>query len=426
MSTNLKSKISAGLAGFFSAIVPGIYEIRKGLKSLGWFTIAIQLVAASAIAWLTFLYTSDRVQFFVLVTADSFLLAVQVLFLALTTTYVAVGASTLSRLRKRNSPRSSHLAVSLILVLSVGFQSLVTYSAAGYVQSTRELLNDVFSIPQGEAAEAATAPRLNIMLLGGDAGIGRVGLRPDSISVLSVNKNTGKTVIIGVPRNMQGVKFKTSSPLYKKFPRGYRCAKNQCLLEYLYSYGMAHKSLYAAKKYRGQSAGILAMRDALESLLGIRIHNYLLVDMGGFMKLIEAVGGVEVCVPKTIIAQDRKTVFQKGCQKMNGGRALMYSRSRYDSNDYNRMRKQRLVQMAIIQQIPAISLFDGFLKVSAEHKGYVRTDFKREALGSLIPLADMASKLSVATLELSPPNYNMLYPDFAKILRDVTRTLRRN
>jgi len=421
-----KSKIRAAILALLSAVIPGVFEVRRGLKPLGWFALVVQVGAAITLAWLGLVYLADEAQFYVLVTSDVFLMALQILFIALTVTYLALAASTLSRLRKSSKSGRSQVAISLVLILSLGLQSVITFSAAGYVQSTRDLLNDIFAIPESEAAHAAAAPRLNIMLLGGDAGAGRVGLRTDSISVLSVNKVTGQTAIIGIPRNMQGVKFKTSSPLYKKFPKGYRCAKNQCLLEYIYNYGLANKSLYSAAKYGGKSAGVLAMKDALEGLLGITINHYILIDMGGFEKVIEAVGGVQVCVPKTFVAQDGKTVFRKGCQKMSGSRALLYSRSRYDSNDYNRMRKQRLVQIALIKQIPPLKLVQSFLTVSAQHKGYVKTDFSRDQLGFLIPLAQKASKRTVGTLELSWPAYNMVNPDFPKILRDVARTLSRN
>lgn len=427
MKPSAKSKIRALLLAFFSALVPGVYEIRNGFKLLGWLTVGIQFIVASAAAFIAYIYATDQVRFFTLATSDTVLMVVQTSCLVLTAVYILAAASTLSRIRRNKSKfGNSHIAISLFLISSLGFQSIISYTAAGYVQSTRDLLNDVFAIPESDSAQAATAPRLNIMLLGGDAGIGRVGLRTDSISVLSVNKVSGKTTIIGIPRNMQGVKFNPSSPLYKKFPKGYRCPKNQCLLEYVYNYGMGHKSLYSAAKYGGKSAGVLAMRDALEGLLGIKINNYVLIDMTGFLKVIDAVGGVEVCVPKTIVAQDGKTLFQKGCQKMSGGSALLYSRTRYDSNDYNRMRKQRLVQVALIKQIAPLELIKAFLDVSSAHRGYIKTDFLREDAGWLIPLAEQANKLAVGTLELSPPKYSMTQPNLAKIRTDVANTLRRN
>jgi hypothetical protein len=55
--------------------------------------------------------------------------------------------------------------------------------------------------------------RYNILLLGADSGNDRFGLRPDSISVVSIDATTGKTVNIGIPRNMQRVSFSAGSPM---------------------------------------------------------------------------------------------------------------------------------------------------------------------------------------------------------------------
>ena len=63
--------------------------------------------------------------------------------------------------------------------------------------------------------------RYNILLLGGDAGPDRDGLRPDSISVVSVDAETGQAVTIGLPRNLESVPFAEGSPLADAYPEGY-------------------------------------------------------------------------------------------------------------------------------------------------------------------------------------------------------------
>ncbi|MEN9962302.1 MAG: hypothetical protein RIS66_715, partial [Actinomycetota bacterium] len=63
--------------------------------------------------------------------------------------------------------------------------------------------------------------RYNIMLLGADSGRDRFGIRPDSISVMSINAATGQAVNIGLPRNLQHVSFVAGSPMLTVYPNGW-------------------------------------------------------------------------------------------------------------------------------------------------------------------------------------------------------------
>ncbi len=49
--------------------------------------------------------------------------------------------------------------------------------------------------------------RYNVLLLGGDSGADRWGMRPDSLTVASIDEETGKTVLVSLPRNLQGFSF---------------------------------------------------------------------------------------------------------------------------------------------------------------------------------------------------------------------------
>ena len=62
-------------------------------------------------------------------------------------------------------------------------------------------------VRQGEAA-AAVDGRYNILLLGGDSGAGRVGLRPDSIQLASVDAETGRAVLFGFSRETENITFR--------------------------------------------------------------------------------------------------------------------------------------------------------------------------------------------------------------------------
>ena len=89
----------------------------------------------------------------------------------------------------------------------VGLNSVLAFSVAGsllfashVVAVQRTFIATMFG--DGVATDA-THGRYNILLLGGDSGADRWGLRPDSISVASIDEETGRAILFGLPRNMK-------------------------------------------------------------------------------------------------------------------------------------------------------------------------------------------------------------------------------
>lgn len=262
--------------------------------------------------------------------------------------------------------------------------------------------------------------RYNILLLGGDAGPDREGLRPDSISVASVDARTGATVVIGIPRNSELIRFSKDSPLYGPFPDGYNCG-DECLINYLYTYGEEHPELYPDAEKHGTLPGIEAMRDAAEGVLGLTIQYYVLIDMKGFSDLIDALGGITLDVPeRTPLAPEIPGAkpfgwVEKGTQHLNGNTALWYARSRYATTDYSRMSRQRDVQEAILRRFTPANVLVKFQDVAEAGKQVVRTDIPSGMLGLFVDLANKARKLPVGRLELVPPDFNPAHPDYDRI-----------
>ena len=89
--------------------------------------------------------------------------------------------------------------------------------------------------------------------------------------------------------------------------------------------------------------------ETLELATGIRIDDYVEVGFGGFVNVVDAVGGVEIC-PKTAMKDPQANLdIEKGCQEADGKVALGYARSRHTSGlgDIDRARHQREVVSAV-------------------------------------------------------------------------------
>ena len=89
--------------------------------------------------------------------------------------------------------------------------------------------------------------------------------------------------------------------------------------------------------------------ETLESETGIRIDNYVEIGFGGFVNVVDAVGGVEICPEQRMKDPLAALNIKKGCQEADGKTALGYARSRHTSalGDIDRARRQREVVSAV-------------------------------------------------------------------------------
>ena len=118
--------------------------------------------------------------------------------------------------------RRHHLCFAVATPFAVG---------ARYAYATRDFITHVF--PQNprqqdhpEERDATRNPwagqtRVNILLLGGDGGVDRQGVRTDSMIVASIDTTTGDTVLFSLPRNLQNAPFPPGSALAKLYPNGF-------------------------------------------------------------------------------------------------------------------------------------------------------------------------------------------------------------
>ena len=318
--------------------------------------------------------------------------------------------------------KKSRVGVGVVL-FAIIFQSLSFGAAAAGVNVQRKLINSLFVDPNalatsdGSATSAANqrplTGRVNVLLLGGDAGQNRWGLRPDSISVANIDLETGRIVMVGIPRNLERAVFSKGSPMLGPFPNGYDCG-DRCLINAIYTYATGHSSLYSDSKYAGKDPGIEAMREVVQGTLGIDIDYFVIVDMMGFARIVDAVGGVNVNVPRRVVTQYGK-VYEPGCQHMTGRQALLFARTRKDSNDYNRMAKQRLVQESLLRQVNPLDLFRVYSEIANNGSKYITTDLPESVVADLIRVAVKSRHASFASLDLVPPRISVVHPDIDAI-----------
>jgi LCP family protein required for cell wall assembly len=406
-------------------LIPGSAQLVAGSRRLGRFAVVTTFLLWGIAAVGLLLLWLWPVVVYTLASNTIALTVAQVLLAAYAVLWVVLTLDTLRLVRLVKTWPSARGFIAGLSVVGL----VVAAGAAGYgavvAGSARSAITAIFA--DGNYQEPIDG-RYTIMLLGGDAGPDREGLRPDSISVASVDATSGATVMVGIPRNMELIRFVEGSPLYGPFPNGYDCG-DLCLISYLYTYAQEHPDLYPDAEKNGSSPGIEAMRDAVEGVLGIRMQYYVLIDMQGFSDLIDALGGITLEVPErtplaaAVPGAKPFAWVEEGTQHLDGETALWYSRSRYQSNDYARMQRQRDVQEAILRQFTPANVLTKFEAVADAGKQVVGTDIPSVMLGLFVDLAAKSRKLPVTRLELVPDEFDPAHPDYEKIAQALEATI---
>ncbi len=262
--------------------------------------------------------------------------------------------------------------------------------------------------------------RLNIVLLGADAGAGRRGLRTDTTIVVSIEPATGEIAMISVPRNLSNV------PL----PQGMGIWDCHCfpdLITHLYDAAERNPSAFPGPN----EPWFNAIKGALGELLGVPIHYYALVTLDGFVDVVDALGGVTMDVPKRLVDETyphengtvERVVIEAGRQHFDGHLALAYARIRRPSDDFARMHRQRCVLGAVVEQTTPVEFLLNFPRLAEAIKKSVSTDIPQDRLVHFVDLLPKISTDRITSLRIdrsyqvaSPPG--RAYYNLARIKRE--------
>lgn len=220
---------------------------------------------------------------------------------------------------------------------------------------------------------------LNILLMGSDGEITNDGFkRTDTLIVLSVNRTTNTVAMLSLPRD---------------------------LFVYIPEWGMQRINLAYA---RGQSGGwadgtFELLRQMLLYNFGINVHYYALIDLTGFKEIIDTIGGVDVAVDCAIedlpligaevpaaareSTQEYYYVLDVGYYHLNGAEALWYARSRYNSTDFDRGRRQQQILRAIWRKARDTGQLANLPNLWTQGTRLVETNLGFEDMLGLLPIA---------------------------------------
>ncbi|WP_246186792.1 LCP family protein [Microlunatus speluncae] len=209
---------------------------------------------------------------------------------------------------------------------------IVVLLLAGLIAGPVYAWNQIERVDNEPAGERpAEQPGTAILLVGSDS---REGLTPEEQKRLGTGDTAGKRtdtiMILYTPPSGKSALISVPRDSYVTVP-----GEGKHKINSAYAWG-----------------GAKLLTETVEQATGLRMDGYLEVGFGGFVDVIDSVGGIEMCIPKDIKDKKSKLNVKKGCQQLDGPTALAYVRMRYKDprGDLGRMERQREMISAVAEK----------------------------------------------------------------------------
>jgi len=318
-------------------------------------------------------------------------------------------------------------------VLVVIFAIIILVGGTLLLSVGRSLLSDSGIVPGLSASKGADSPnverrlgqvipgwkgteRVNLLLLGVDERPQENGMaRTDTMMVLTLDPTTLQAGVLSIPRD-----------LWVPIPG--------------YNQGRINTAHRLGELYNYPGGGPALARETVEYNLGIPIQYYVRLNFQGFVDLIDLIGGIDVYVAEPIndpLYPDNNYGYDPlyipaGQQHFDGAMALKYARTRHDSNDFERARRQQQVLLAVLERVSSLNL----LPQLAPRLGELYTLMDQSVstdltLDEVLALAGLAVKVDRSQIRFavidSTCTENYITPEGAQVLiplRDRIREVR--
>ncbi len=387
------------LAAALSFVFPGLGQAYVGKRLLAAVLaipvlLLIAVIAVAAIAYGTRLRNE--------LLSSSFLWAVLVIDGGLLIWRLfAIGEAGLSAPRRRGNLA----VVGALLIVTIAMHAWAGFIVAE-IDST---LGQVFAGGPAPAAPHATpvpplneptyrwngTERINFLLLGIDSGPGRQEALTDTILVVSVDPVAHTAVMVSVPRDTGFLPLPDT--------RIYASGRYPQKINQLSTDAGANPALWCPDMVETAQCGLRTLERSIGLYLGITINYYATVNLEGFSQLIDALGGVQLCLPGRLV-DDTYTgptwypkmgiALDAGCNHYDGAHALAYARIRKGylempdgtrdyQNDFLRADRQQKLLLALREEFARTNLVFDLPGILGAVGRTVATDFPRDQIGDL-------------------------------------------
>jgi len=417
------------------AIVPGVAFLASGRRRLGAVILLLFLLLVAGAVWLA---TSGQRNVVQLAVDSDALLWVIGGAAGIALLWLLVVVLGYRAVLPRPARGWQHVLGGLVVLLLCAAVVAPAVLVVRVATAQRGLVDTVFD--DGDSA-TVTAPvdaadpfgddhEVNILLLGGDGGAGREGVRTDTVIVANIRTDTGATTLFSLPRNLENLPFPPDSPLAAVYPNGFESggSESESLLNAVYRNGPAdHPGILGPTDDPGADFLKLGVGQAL----GLHIDYYVLVNLDGFSQLVDALGGITVNVNYYVPVGGEPSIgtlpdayIAPGPnQHMDGETALAFARGRFGLTDYQRMDRQRCVLDAIVHKANPVTLLSRYQELARTTQNIVSTDLPQALLDDSVDLAFKVKDTGIRSVVFDDTVISPAYPDYDKIRALVLQAL---
>jgi polyisoprenyl-teichoic acid--peptidoglycan teichoic acid transferase len=264
------------------------------------------------------------------------------------------------------------------------------------------------SVGVADAGRWLEKGRFSVAVLGSDAHPTRTGARLDALLVVSVDPEAGRTTVFSIERHLRDFPLTGRfAELWEDHCRG--LAQGWELLNALYR--CADEVLgeeVAALHPEAPDPAAAAVAAALGELLDLPIDHYVMVDMQGFVALVDAFGGIRLDLGGPVAADGcdwRSFDVRPTSAELDGAAALELVRERDGTSSADRMGRQRCLLAAVAQEVEASSLLWRFGSVAGVLREHLVTSVPMDELPNLIALLHHLDRDEIETVGFERPRY---------------------
>jgi LCP family protein required for cell wall assembly len=396
-----------------TVVVPGSAQRLAGNKQIGRISLRIWLGLLMVLALVALVGTQRPTVLVSLASNDSALTAIKIVMAVLGAGWLFLILDAWRLGRPPALSRRGRLGLTATAGMSFLLVAGLISTGMHLLDVQRELVGSVFAT--GPALGTVDG-RYNVLVVGGDAGRDREGMRADSLTVASVDAETGESVLIGIPRNLMDAPFPEGTKLAERWPQGFDCG-DECIISSLNTW--ANDPENEEWTPGASDKGLEATRLAVEGVTGLQIPYTAVVDMGGFQRIVDALGGVTVDVGKrTVIGGGTGPIegyIEPGVQKLNGYQALWFARSREGTSDYERMVRQKCLTSSLARQADPITVLRNYESLAKASADIIETDIPTNDLPGLLSVARLVPSQPINAISLVPPLVEPATPEFDEI-----------
>jgi len=354
----------------------------------------------------------------------------------------------------RSVPAAVAAALLLVVILAATltykrFDDFITATTGHHINPIGEVVQAVEPAQGTIAYKLKHGQQVNILLLGMGGYENDAPYLTDSIMAVTIDPSTNRVMLASIPRDLT-VPMNLQNPATRTWYQKINAA---------YEVPYTNIICCVASQYTGRTGGGYAAEHEVGKVTGITFDRYIAVDFVAFRDMVNALGGVDVCLSTNLDDYEYPNYsngympihFKAGCQHLNGEQALEIARSRHaqqpqQSSDFGRAQRQQDIMQAIKKKATTANGFAKAPQLLDALQKNINTDMSlsdmkaiydwgknlpdssivRVALtansgaapGNLLTYGDCGLGSGVSQLCAYDPSFNMIHKYLASVLID--------